>query len=49
LGTILGLLVGVAFAVFFLGMLPKLEPEEDQPAVTGQPTEAKRAGDSLAC
>ena len=49
LGTILGLVAGVASAVFFLGMLPKLEPEKDEPAVTGQPTEAERAGDSLAC
>jgi carbon starvation protein CstA len=49
LGTILGLVAGVASAVFFLGMLPKLEPEEDKPAVNGQPTEAERAGDSLAC
>jgi len=49
LGTILGLVAGVASAVFFLWMLPKLEPEDDKPAVTGQPTEAERAGDSLAC
>lgn len=49
LGTILGLVAGVASAVFFVWMLPKLEPEEDKPAVTGQPTEAERAGDSLAC
>jgi hypothetical protein len=33
----------------FLAMLPRLEPEEDKPAITGQPTEAKRTGDSLAC
>ncbi|NMC34167.1 MAG: carbon starvation protein A, partial [Veillonellaceae bacterium] len=49
LGTILGLVAGVASAVFFLWMLPKLEPEEDKPAMTGQPTEAERSGESLAC
>ena len=49
LGTILGLVAGVASAAFFLVMLPRLESEEDQPAVTGRPTEAERSGDSLAC
>ncbi len=49
LGTILGLVAGVASAAFFLAMLPRLEPEEDKPAITGQPTEAERTGDSLAC
>ena len=48
-GTILGLVVGVASAAFFLWMLPRLEPEEDKPAVTGRPTEAERSADSLAC
>lgn len=48
-GTILGVVTGVASAVFFLAMLPRLEPEEDKPAITGQPTEAERTGDSLAC
>jgi carbon starvation protein CstA len=49
LGTILGIVVGVASALFFLAMRPRLEPEEDKPAMTGQPTEAERSGDSLAC
>jgi carbon starvation protein CstA len=49
LGTILGLIAGIASAGFFLWMRPKLKPEEDKPAVSAQPTETERAGDSLAC
>jgi carbon starvation protein CstA len=49
LGTILGIVAGVASAAFFLWMLPKLPPEEDQPAVTAHPTDAERSSDSLAC
>lgn len=48
-GTVLGLAAGLAAAVAFLLVLPRLTPEEDKPAVTGQPTEAERTGDSLAC
>ena len=49
LGTILGIVAGVAAAAFFLWMLPRLKPEEDKPAITGQPTEVERSADSLAC
>jgi len=49
LGTILGIVVGAASAVFFLWILRKLPPEEDKPAVTGRPTDAERSADSLAC
>jgi carbon starvation protein CstA len=49
LGTILGIAAGLASAVLFLVMLPKLKPEEDKPAFTAQPTDAERATDSLAC
>lgn len=47
LGTILGLVAGAASAAFFLWMRPRLEPEEDKPAVEGQPTETERSGDKL--
>ena len=49
LGTILGIVAGVASAAFFLWRLPKLEPEEDKPAITARPTDAERPSDSLAC
>lgn len=48
-GTTLGLVAGLAAAASFLLVLPRLAPEEDKPALTGQPTEAERSGDSLAC
>jgi carbon starvation protein CstA len=48
-GTILGIVVGVVSAAFFLWMRPRLAPEEDKPAVDGRPTEAERSADSLAC
>lgn len=48
-GTILGILAGAASAAVFLRALPTLAPEEDKPAITGRPTEAERAADSLAC
>ena len=48
-GTILGVAAGVLSAGCFLGMLPMLTPEEDKPAVTGNPTDAERSVDSLAC
>lgn len=43
------LIAGVASAAVFLVMLPKLAPDEDQPPLTGQPTDAERTSDSLAC
>jgi hypothetical protein len=49
LDAALGVVVGLMAAAFFLGMLPRLEPEEDKPAVTGQPTDAERTAESLAC
>jgi len=49
LGTILGLVAGAASAAFFVWILPNLEPEEDKPAINGQPTEAERSAESLAC
>lgn len=49
LGTGLGVAIGVAFAGLFLWKLPNLPREEDKPAVPGQPTEAERTADSLAC
>jgi carbon starvation protein CstA len=49
LGTILGLLIGLAAAGWFLVMLPKMPPEEDEPSVSARPSEAERRGDSLAC
>jgi hypothetical protein len=49
LGAALGVVVGLMAAAFFLGMLPRLEPEEDKPAVTGHPTDAERTAESLAC
>lgn len=49
LGTIVGIVAGAASAIFFLWMRPKLAPEEDKPALTASPTDAERAGDSLAC
>lgn len=49
LGTTLGIVAGLVSAAFFLWRLPRLEPEEDKPAVSGQPTEAERSADSLAC
>jgi carbon starvation protein CstA len=48
-GTALGIVAGAASAALFLWMLPRLPIEEDRPAVTAQPTEAERTGDSLAC
>lgn len=48
-GVILGLGAGLVSAAFFLWMRPRLAPEEDRPAVTGQPSEAERSADSLAC
>ncbi|NLX98756.1 MAG: carbon starvation protein A [Rhodopirellula sp.] len=49
LGTIIGIVAGVASAAYFLWMLPRLAPEEDKPAITGRPTDAERSADSLAC
>jgi carbon starvation protein CstA len=49
LGTLLGIAFGVASAVVFLWMLPRLAPEEDKPAVAAHPTDLERSVDSLAC
>ena len=49
LGTGLGLLAGLASAVLFLVMRPKLKPEDDKPAVEAQPTESEKSGDKLGC
>ena len=49
LGTLLGVAIGLAVAGWFLLRLPKMVPERDEPAVSSQPNEAERAGDSLAC
>jgi carbon starvation protein CstA len=48
-GTILGIVGGVASAVFFLWKLPRLVPEEDKPAISAHPTDVERSTDSLAC
>jgi len=48
-GTILGIVIGLGCAVFFLWKRPQLAPEEDKPAVVGKPTDVERAADSLAC
>jgi carbon starvation protein CstA len=47
--TILGIVVGIASALFFLWMLPRLVPEEDKPSVIAHPTDVERSVDSLAC
>lgn len=44
LGTCLGLLVGVATAVWFLVRLPRLPAEPDPPVITTPPSEAERSG-----
>lgn len=49
LGTTLGLVVGLAAALFFLWQLPKLPPEEDKPSVAAHPSDIERSSDSLAC
>jgi len=48
-GTMLGLAVGGASAATFLVTLPRLKPEDDQPAMAGQASEVERTADSLAC
>lgn len=48
-GTYLGLGAGVLAGLVFLVMLPRLEPESDEPAVDSRPTDAERTSDSLAC
>jgi hypothetical protein len=49
LGTLLGVAIGIAVASWFLLRLSKMVPEKDEPAVSSQPNEAERTGDSLAC
>ncbi len=49
LGTSLGILLGIIAAGWFFWKLPKLAPEQDEPAIVGKPTDAERAGDSCAC
>ena len=48
-GTILGLAVALIALGWFLAARPRLALEPDEPALEGRPTEAERAGDSLAC
>ncbi len=49
LGTVLGLLIGMATAVWFLARLRKLSAEPDAMIITPRPSEAERSTDSLAC
>jgi carbon starvation protein CstA len=49
LSTVLGLVIGLLAAIWFLVKLRHLKPEDDTPAVAAQPLETERAGDSLAC
>jgi carbon starvation protein CstA len=49
LGTILGVVCGIAVAGWFLLLRTRMPREEDQPAVSAHPTTAERSGDSLAC
>ena len=49
LGTILGLVIGLAFAGWFLLKLPKMEREEDTPSVPAGSLDTERSADSLAC
>lgn len=48
-GAGLGITAGVAAGAVFLWMLPRLEPEEDKPAIVGRATDAERSTDCLAC
>jgi carbon starvation protein CstA len=48
-GTMIGLAVGLACAVAFLVVRPRLPFEADKPVVPANPTDAERAADSLAC
>ncbi|HSL19757.1 MAG TPA: carbon starvation CstA family protein [Methylomirabilota bacterium] len=48
-GTAVGLAVAGACSAAFLVALPRLAPEPDEPAVEARPSDAERAGDSLAC
>lgn len=48
-GTWVGIVAGIASGALFLWIRPRLAPEEDQPAIAAQPTDAERASDSLAC
>jgi 4-amino-4-deoxy-L-arabinose transferase-like glycosyltransferase len=49
LGTALGIAAGVVAAAAFLWVRPRLEPEEDKPAVVANPSDAERSAGSLAC
>jgi carbon starvation protein CstA len=48
-GVILGLATGIASLSWFIAKRGRLEPESDEPQLSARPTDAERAGDSLAC
>lgn len=49
IGTTIGILIGMAAAITFLAVRPKLIHEKDQPAIPPRPTAAERSADSIAC
>ena len=48
-GSVIGFGIGVAALVAFLVALPRLEPEEDRPAITPSATATERDGGCAAC